>query len=208
MRTEERVSISAFVDPDDFERLASAHELEERSMSAEIRLALREHLHRLPSGDLRRALAFRPAADIEGRMSLLGRIGLSPESAALEGTPEEVDARMRAAHDEKLRPARVEAARRIRGWHEITDDLVPRLGGRWLVSAGMDLIYAPYRGVVWAADTAVAIADTTELAFVVDDDLKLHFYERICGRRRGRSTSAGRPRRSTRRVRLGRRQSG
>ncbi len=43
----------------------------------------------------------------------LGRIGLSPESAALEGKPDEVDARKRAAHDAKLRPARVQAARRI-----------------------------------------------------------------------------------------------
>ena len=67
-------------------------------------------------------------------MTLLGKLGLSPESAALEGTPEEVDARLRAAHDEKLRPARVEAARRISGWHEIADDLVPRHRG-WLVSA-------------------------------------------------------------------------
>ena len=33
-------------------------------------------------------------------MTLLGKLGLSPESAALEGTPEEVDARVRAAHDE------------------------------------------------------------------------------------------------------------
>ena len=63
-------------------------------------------------------------------MTLLGRLGLSPESAALEGTPDEVDARVRAAHDAKLRPARVEDARRVRGWREIEDDLVPRLGGR------------------------------------------------------------------------------
>ena len=78
-------------------------------------------------------------------MSLLGRIGLSPESAAFEGTPDEVDARVRAAHDKKLRPARVEAARRVSGWQEIADDLVPRPGGRWLVSAGSDRIYASYR---------------------------------------------------------------
>ena len=40
-------------------------------------------------------------------MTLLGRLGLSPESAALEGEPDEVDARVRAAHAEKLRPARI-----------------------------------------------------------------------------------------------------
>ena len=43
----------------------------------------------------------------------------------------------------------------------------------------MDLIYAPYRGVVWTADTAVPMADTAELAFTVDDDGELRFYERI-----------------------------
>ena len=43
-------------------------------------------------------------------MSLLVKIGrLSPESAALEGEPDQVDAR-RAAHDAKLRPARAQAA--------------------------------------------------------------------------------------------------
>ena len=104
-------------------------------------------------------------------MSLLGRIGrLSPESAALEGRPDEVDARLRAAHDKKLRPARVEAARRIRGWIEIENDLVPRLGGRRLVSAGSDRINARYRGAVWVADTAVVMNDQVELSFYVDDD--------------------------------------
>ncbi len=44
-------------------------------------------------------------------MSLLVKIGrLSPESAALEGEPDQVDARRRAAHDAKLRPARAQAA--------------------------------------------------------------------------------------------------
>ena len=111
-------------------------------------------------------------------MTLLGKLGLSPESAALEGTPDEVDKRVRAAHDEKLRPARAQAARRISGWHEIEDDLVPREQG-WFVSAGSDRIYAPYRGVVWTADTAVPLAETADLAFVVDDDLQLRFYERV-----------------------------
>ena len=113
-------------------------------------------------------------------MSLLGKIGkLSPESAALEGEPAVVEARKRAAHDEKLRPARVEAARRMSGWHEVKDDFVPRLGGHWLVSAGSDRIYVPYRGTVWAADSVVPIADTVELSFVVDDDLEVRFYERL-----------------------------
>ena len=56
---------------------------------------------------------------------------------------------MRAAHDRKLRPARVEAARRISGWHEIADDFVPRHRG-WFVSAASDRIYIQHKGVMWA----------------------------------------------------------
>ena len=113
-------------------------------------------------------------------MSLLGKIGkLSPESAALEGTPAEVEQRVRAAHDVKLRPARAQAARRVRGWHEIQDDLVPRLNGRWFVSAATDAIFAPYRGAVWVADSIVPLSDTAELSFVVTDDLEVRFYERV-----------------------------
>ena len=44
MRTDERVSISAFVDPDDHERLVERARVEDRSVSAELRLAIREHL--------------------------------------------------------------------------------------------------------------------------------------------------------------------
>ena len=44
MRTVERVSISAFVDPDDHEQLVERARLEDRSLSAELRLAIREHL--------------------------------------------------------------------------------------------------------------------------------------------------------------------
>ena len=112
-------------------------------------------------------------------MTLLGRLGLSPESQALEGTPDEVDARGRAAHDEKLRPARIEAARRISGWREIADDLAPRLGGRWPVAASDDRIYAPYRGVVWVADSIVPMADTVDLCFYVSDADELHFFKRV-----------------------------
>ena len=46
MKTEERVSVSAFVDPDDHERLVERARLENRSVSAEIRQALKEHLRR------------------------------------------------------------------------------------------------------------------------------------------------------------------
>ncbi|HYH61884.1 MAG TPA: ribbon-helix-helix protein, CopG family, partial [Solirubrobacterales bacterium] len=44
MRTAERVSISAFVDPDDYERLVERARSEEPSTSAELRVAIREHL--------------------------------------------------------------------------------------------------------------------------------------------------------------------
>ena len=46
MRTEERVSISAFVDPDDHEKLVEQARSEERSVSAELRIAIRQHLRR------------------------------------------------------------------------------------------------------------------------------------------------------------------
>ena len=46
MRTVERVSISAFVDPDDHERLVERARLEERSVSAALRLAIRRYLER------------------------------------------------------------------------------------------------------------------------------------------------------------------
>ena len=49
MRTVERVSVSAFVDPDDHERLVERALAEDRSVSAELRLAIKQHL-RAPSG--------------------------------------------------------------------------------------------------------------------------------------------------------------
>ena len=44
MKTEERVSISAFLDPDDHVRLVERARMEDRSVSAELRVAIREHL--------------------------------------------------------------------------------------------------------------------------------------------------------------------
>ena len=46
MRTAERISISAFVDQDDHERLVDRARSEDRSVSAELRVAIREHLRR------------------------------------------------------------------------------------------------------------------------------------------------------------------
>jgi len=44
MRTIERVSVSAFVDPHDHERLVERARSEERSLSAALRVAIREYL--------------------------------------------------------------------------------------------------------------------------------------------------------------------
>ena len=44
IRTAERVSLSAFVDPDDYERLVERARAQDRSTSAELRVAIREHL--------------------------------------------------------------------------------------------------------------------------------------------------------------------
>ena len=46
VRTVERVSVSAFVDPADHERLVKRARSEDRSVSAELRVAIREHLER------------------------------------------------------------------------------------------------------------------------------------------------------------------
>jgi hypothetical protein len=47
MRTEERVSVSAFVDPHDHERLAELARSHDRSISAELRRAIRAHVKRV-----------------------------------------------------------------------------------------------------------------------------------------------------------------
>jgi predicted transcriptional regulator len=44
--TQERVSVSVFVDPHDRERLAELARNHDRSISAEIRRAIREHIER------------------------------------------------------------------------------------------------------------------------------------------------------------------
>jgi len=59
----DRVSISAFVDPDDHERLVERARAEERSVSAELRVAIREHLGVPARASLRsaRPLTFTPS---------------------------------------------------------------------------------------------------------------------------------------------------
>ena len=114
-------------------------------------------------------------------MSLLGRIGLSREMSLEEGEPDEVTAKKRRAHAERVRPERLKAARRNPRWTEIENDLVERLGGRWLVSASSDQIFQPVRGTVFLPDSVTAVADRSELAFYVNADGDLVFFEQLPG---------------------------
>ena len=112
-------------------------------------------------------------------MSIRSTLGLSRESSLEEGEPHEVAAKKRKALDEKLRPARLEVARRNSRWTEIENDLVERLGGRWLVSASSDRIYRRLLGPVFVPYSIEAIADRSELAFYVDPDGDLVFLEQL-----------------------------
>jgi len=69
----------------------------------------------------------------------------------------------------------VKAAKRHPGWVEIEDDVVPRDGGRCLVSAGSDRVYVIERGNVWERGSAALVSDYPGLAFLVrrDDELLL-----------------------------------
>ena len=96
--------------------------------------------------------------------TILGKWGLSEESAILEGEPEEVAKRVRDAHDAKLRPARLDAARANPRWHEVAEaDLVRR--GHYLVHAPSDEVFLPARGAIFERDSTVPINDTKELWF-------------------------------------------
>ena len=109
-------------------------------------------------------------------MSLVSRLRLSDESSLDEGTPDEVIEKKRRALDERLRPARLEAARRNSKWTEIEDDLVAR-GRGYLVSAASDAVYRRTRGVVFAPYSVSVIADQAEFAFYVDRNGELVFLE-------------------------------
>lgn len=111
-------------------------------------------------------------------MSLRTTLGLSRESSLEEGEPHEVLERKRRVYAERVRPARLQAARRNAKWTEIENDLVPRARG-WLVSASTDAIYTPTRGIVFAPHSVNVIADQADLAFYVDRDGELVFLERL-----------------------------
>jgi hypothetical protein len=110
-------------------------------------------------------------------MSRRTTLGLSREGSLEEGTPDEVMEKKRRALDERLRPARLEAARRNAKWSEIADDLVSR-GHGLFVSADTDHVYAPVRGVVFETASVAIIADQAPLYFTVAADGGLAFYER------------------------------
>ena len=113
-------------------------------------------------------------------MSLVTRLRLGGESSLEEGTPDEVIEKKRRALDERLRPARLEAARRNSQWTELDEvDLVPR-GPRdaWLVSAANDAVYERYRGVAFAPGSVNIISDRPPLFFSVVDG-RFAFYERL-----------------------------
>ena len=112
-------------------------------------------------------------------MSLLGRIGLSREMSLEEGEPDEVMAKKRKAYAERVRPERLKVARQNPRWTEIDNDLVGRLGGRWMVSVSSDRAYQPVRGAVFLPHSVTAVADQAPLFFYVDDQDELHFFERL-----------------------------
>ena len=114
-------------------------------------------------------------------MSLRSMLSLTTRASLEEGEPDQVMENKRRVYAEKVRPARLEVARRNSRWTEIENDLVPRLGGRWLVSASSDRIYQRVLGTVFLPYSVSAIADRTELAFYVDDDGELVFLEQLLG---------------------------
>jgi hypothetical protein len=112
-------------------------------------------------------------------MSARKILGLSQKTLLQQGEPDEVAAKERKAYAENVRPERLKAARRNSRWTEIENDLVPRLGGRWLVSASTDAVYTPVRGAVFLSYLADVVADQAPLHYFVDGDDELHFFERL-----------------------------
>lgn len=117
-------------------------------------------------------------------MSLLGRVGiLSEESAILEGEPDEVERKRRAALDQRVTPKRIEVARSTSTWFELeAADLVARDRGRVYVSAKTDFVFEPMNGLVFEPDTARPLVDPDiELYYVVQPDNTLRFFQRRPG---------------------------
>jgi len=75
--------------------------------------------------------------------------------------------RQRAEHEQQVRAARLEFARRNPRWVELEEiDLVARDRGL-LVSATTDEVFQEHRGVVFDRSSATPIADHAPLAFYV-----------------------------------------
>ena len=128
-------------------------------------------------------------------MSLEEIFGLSQESLLEQGKPDEVMAKKRQAHAEKVRPERLKAARGNSRWTEIENDLVPRLGGRWLVSASSDRDLQPVRGTVFLPDS-VNVGGRSDPARVLRRPRRRAALPRAAPRHVTRSTSRSRRLRS------------
>jgi hypothetical protein len=112
-------------------------------------------------------------------MSMKTTLRLSREGSLEEGTPAEVAEKKRRAHEEELRPARLEVARRNSRWTEIEADFVARgRNGYWLVSVSSDHVYTRACGEVFQSGSVAAVSDFAPLFFTVDADGDLTFYER------------------------------
>jgi hypothetical protein len=88
---------------------------------------------------------------------------------------------MRAEHEEKLRAARLEAARRNPHWQEVSEMQLVRRNRSWFVEADSDIVLQAVRGVVFDPAGTSVIATMTELSFTVSDEGDLTFYERVPG---------------------------
>src|SRR5262245_15985792 len=85
-----------------------------------------------------------------------------------------------AAHDLKVKEARLEVAKSSSEWRELE---VTALVRRWpyLVHADSYELFAPYRGVVWATRSSSPIADKTPLHYFIDREGEVIFLERKPG---------------------------
>jgi hypothetical protein len=94
------------------------------------------------------------------------------------GTPVDFEAEQRAQHEEAVRNARLEAARRNQRWTELEEvDLVSRQRGL-LVSASTDRVYRRHLGAVFApGSVSTLIADQVELYFYVTANGEVVFLE-------------------------------
>jgi hypothetical protein len=142
MALAEKVILTAAVPAETVAELKRLAADGDRSLSAEVRRAIAEHL---------------AVSASRGRRMKLPTLRMGTIAAPKPAPPA----------DKELRDARVNAARRY--WHETpAERLVSR--GRWLVDAETDLVYRPFRGATFERGAARLIADGQELSFYLDGD--------------------------------------